>query len=154
MDEGSAGKEHNAARPLGIRALAVALIGVGLVVGVAVASVAMLGSPRIASYPEGSPEAALQRYVAARAAGDEAAARSQLSSNAQSLYPSNSFSSGDFSVSIDGASRVSQSRVLVYVTVVRSYSKDPAGRIDRYSTQIPMVFEGGGWKLDDVPWTL
>ncbi len=133
-------------RPLLVIAAAVVVLTVA-----ATTVVLLLGGPRQASYAPGSPEQALQSFVAAAHTGDYPTADSYLSTRLRASGVSSSrghATTYDLSLSIDSVS-VSGDTAKLRVSITRTYSIVGLGTsTSTYQTMIVMVREAGRWKLD------
>lgn len=124
------------------------------IVVVAVVVVLAIGEPDMAEYPAGTPEGTVQRYLRAAYDGDEDSARALLSERADTEMGRDPFSrlfcqqSDGHQVRIDGVDE-GDGRATVRLEI-----EDISGSgldFDRYTweRQVVLVFEDGGWKIDE-----
>lgn len=131
----------------------VAIVAFVVVLTVAsTAAVLWVGGPRPASYPAGSPQAAFQDFVTAVQNGDWATADGMLSSNQRAQGVTSQMVGGMFSDSGATVSIVSSSgsgdRVTLNVTVQVNSGSWLGSYSYTNATQVVMVQETGGWKVD------
>jgi hypothetical protein len=147
------------------------IIGGGIVAlaAVAVVVVLALGNRPAQEFQPGTPERALQEYLAAFDAGDYAAAYGFFSTAARSAASEREYRDvmpayGDghdataTRVSYDGRTG-SGDRVTLQLTVEQTTGA--GGGTFSYSRSVPMVREGGAWRIDQLlirldpgPWPL
>jgi hypothetical protein len=139
---------------------AITWIGAGiLVLVVASATVVLLAEGRRpTSFPPGSPQAAMQGYLAAWEERDLEAAYGYFSDDIKASvsleqyedavrgYPE--VESGDEAVYIDAAEG-SGDRISLHLTVERFYGGGPGSETYRSTTSVRMVRQADGWKIDD-----
>ena len=137
-------------------------IGAGIlalaVLGVAVVLLAESREP--ASFEPGSPQAAMQGYLAAWDEGDYEAAYGYFSDEVQAdatleeyesqarLHGTGFGESGDRATYIDGVEGDGQ-RVTVHVTTEEYFGGGPGAQSYRSQRQVRMVREADGWKIDE-----
>ncbi len=136
---------------------AIVLIG-GVVVAVVVIAILVvtgLGSPEPERFPPGTPEAALQQYLEAVRIGDHERIESLLSDDARADIPSGSPRPFDCFVRDEGrqirverVERPADDRAVIHLTIEQVSGSGIT--LDRYSYRetVPLVLEGGDWKID------
>jgi hypothetical protein len=140
------------------RWLLLAAAVVALVIAGGVAASVVGGSAR--TYPEGSPERAVQQYLQAVAANDAARALEFLSADLAKRcadYPRDAISNrGRQSVRATlEKSTVRDGTASVRVTLIESYGSDPfGGGESNFSTVFELRQEGGVWRFSQSPWPL
>lgn len=136
-------------RPLAIIAVAMIVLTV-----LSSAAVLWMGDRTVqASYPAGTPEAAMQAYIAAYEKGDYDTASSYLSSRLKSegittkVAGSYGPSAAGLGVTITSA-RVNGDRATLVVQITRSSNSVLGNTSSSYETSVALVREGGSWKID------
>jgi hypothetical protein len=137
-----------------VTTIAAGILGL-VVIGAVVVLLAEDRKP--ATFPAGSPEAAMQAYLAAWEDGDSEkaygffseAVRSQVTladyQNAVSGF--GDVSPGDEAVYIDAA-QISGDRATVHLTVEHYFGDGPGAETYRSTTTVRMVRQADAWKLD------
>jgi hypothetical protein len=136
-------------------------IGAGVVALVLVTlAVVLLTDDRTrTSFPEGSPEAALQGYLDALDAGDVEAAYAAFSSEVRSRMSQEAFAR-EVETRGTGAERpdtrylvtattVDGDTARVTITVEEFYEDGLGGSTNRYDREIRLVREGDAWHIDE-----
>lgn len=140
------------------RWLLLAAVVVVIVIGAGVAASVMGGSAR--TYPEGSPERAVQQYLQAVAANDAPRALEFMSADLTKRcadYPRESISNrGRQSVRATlEQTTLRDSTATVRVTLIESYGNDPfGGGESNFSTVFELRQEGGAWRFSQPPWPM
>ena len=128
--------------------------GVLSIVVLAVVIVLAFGKPEVTAYPANTPEGTVQRYLQAAYDGDDEAARELLSDRADGEMSRDPIT-GLFCQQSDGHQvRIASVDVGDTRATVRLQIEDVSGSglgFDRYSWErsVVLVFEGGGWKIDE-----
>lgn len=128
--------------------------GILAIVIVAVVVVLAIGEPDVTEYPADTPEGTVQRYLRAVYDGDDVEARELVSARVDSEMGDNPpgrlycRQSDGHQVRIDGVEAGDQR------ATVRLEIEDVSGsglNFDRYSSDrsVVLVFEDGGWKIDE-----
>jgi hypothetical protein len=131
-------------------------IGAGVVAIVVVAAIVVLaiGSPDVEEYPADSPEGTIQRYLRAVADGDEEAARALLSERVNDQMSDDPFGrlfcqpGEGHQVRVEDVDAGDQrATVTLEIENISGSGLD----FDRYSyeRQVALVFEEGGWKINE-----
>jgi len=133
--------------------------GVLSVVVIAAAVVLLAGGRAPIEYPAGSPQAAMQGYLAAWKQHDLEDAYRYFSDGVHATTTFAAYQRGvnEFGVDVPGEEGVfidqvedSGDRVTLHLTVEHYVSGTPAGDTYRTSTSVPMVRQTGGWKIDQL----
>lgn len=132
--------------------------GILALVVAATAVVLLAESRRPTTFPPGSPEAAMQGYLAAweerdleTAYGyfsDAIKARVTLEEYENAVRGYGDFDPGDEAVYIDGAEG-SGDRIGLQLTIERLSGDGPGTETYRSTTSVPMVRQADGWKIDE-----
>lgn len=131
--------------------------GIVALVVVAVASVLLAGSRPAATFDEGTPERALQQYLAAFEAGDYDAAYGYFSTAAQAhasasqyravIRDYGSYGMPNRRVIVDGRSG-SGDHVILRLTVEETSGGGLGTDVYRSPREVAMVREAGSWRID------
>jgi hypothetical protein len=140
------------------RWLLLAAVVVVLVIAAGVGASVTGGGAR--TYPEGSPERAVQQYLQAVAENDAARATEFLSADLAKRcvdYPRDAISNrGRQSVRATlEETTLRNGTASVRVTLIESYGSDPfGGGESTFSTVFDLRQEGGAWRFSQSPWPL
>ena len=140
------------------RWLLLAAVVVVLVIGAGVAASMMGGTAR--TYPEGSPERAVQQYLQAVASNDGPRAFEFLSTDLAKRcagYPREGISNrGRQSVRATLEQTTTRGdTATVRVTLIESYGNDPfGGGESNFSQVFELRQEGGQWRFSQPPWPI
>jgi len=140
------------------RWLVLAAVVVALVIAAGVAASVMGGSAR--TYPDGSPERAVQQYLQAVAANDATRALEFLSTDLAKRCadtPRDAISNrGRQSVRATlEETTLRDGTASVRVTLIESYGDAPFGGDEsNFSTVFELRQEGGAWRFSQSPWPL
>lgn len=144
----------------GDRSLLIIGAGVLALAVITVAVVLLAGDRRTADYPADVPEGALQRYLAAYEAGDLEAAYAFFSERVRQRMSLDDYqrSTGFMAPPMEGASRRvlfdrrsgEGDRVQLHLTIEEFYPDGIDGSTQRSPRQVPLVREGGAWRIDEA----
>ncbi len=137
--------------------IATSIVGVVVVAG---AIVLLAGGREPETFEPGSPQAAMQAYLAAWDEGDYEAAYSFFSEGVQAdasfdAYESQARSHGSYGGS-DGSRATfiddvegDGDRVTIHLTTEEYYGDGPGAQVYRNPRQVRMIHESDGWKIDE-----
>lgn len=150
-----------AAAPPPDRSLLAIGVGTAVLVVVAVIAVVLLGSREAPAFSADTPEGVVQRHLAAVEGDDYDAAWGYFSADIQSEMSEDDYRRAARDYGYYGSSsrrvlfdrsEVDGDRARVWLTVEEYYDGGPFGGGDTYRStrEIPLVREGGEWRIDDL----
>lgn len=137
--------------------LVITAVVVALLLLVTIALIAARGS---ATFDEGTPEAALQRYLIAAFDGDEeamldrltVAGRDQCRLEMQDSYRWNDWPGDDLQADLQSMEEGADGQLIATVRFARSSSDDPFGSSWNFEDTFILVADDDGWLIDQAGW--